>query len=514
MPLMETPYFGFVEKKQFRFWQSHTAATPRRTWPARSPTSPRCREPSGTRVLAKVDALYADYGRGHDGMQLPWVTRCYRAVVRHQELPPEDRRRPRRHDLAPPEEPDERADRTDVRRRTTPPAGGPRHAADRLQVEPAMAFEGLRSRWYARQLGSDADLATFRTLHTASLASPALRQGLNAESVERSLRHLRNLLGTAAVAIADTHQPPGVRRPLHPPRRRRPAPSPRRAVEATSTVVAGPADLACDTEGCLVQHAIASPLVIDDRVAGALVALTDQPSASLLRATEEVASWVSGQLELAELDESRHRLVRAEVRALRAQISPHFIYNSLGAIASFVRTDPDRARELLLEFADFTRYSFRQHGEFTTLAEELRSVERYLLLEQARFGDRLRVTLQVAPEVLGVSIPFLCLQPLVENAVQHGLESAAGRRAHHHRGARRRPRVRHLHRGQRRRAGPRAHPRGPRRRGRRRLGRTRQRRRAAAHDLRRRIRSGRGDRTRRRHQGRRTRAEVRPGRDP
>ena len=150
--------------------------------------------------------------------------------------------------------------------------------------------------------------------------------------------------------------------------------------------------------------------------------------------------------------------MRAEVRALRAQISPHFIYNSLGAIASFVRTDPDRARDLLLEFADFTRYSFRQHGEFTTLAEELRSVERYLLLEQARFGDRLRVTLQVAPEVLGVNIPFLCLQPLVENAVQHGLEAGRRRRPHLHRGARRRPRVRDLHRGRRRRPGPRADP--------------------------------------------------------
>jgi two-component system LytT family sensor kinase len=163
--------------------------------------------------------------------------------------------------------------------------------------------------------------------------------------------------------------------------------------------------------------------VVEDRVVGSLVALSDRSSASLLRATEEVASWVSGQLELAELDESRHRLMRAEVKALRAQISPHFIYNSLGAIASFVRTDPDRARDLLLEFADFTRYSFRQHGEFTTLAEELRSIERYLLLEQARFGDRLQVTLQVAPEVLGVSVPFLCLQPLVENAVRHGLEA-------------------------------------------------------------------------------------------
>ncbi len=142
------------------------------------------------------------------------------------------------------------------------------------------------------------------------------------------------------------------------------------------------------------------------------------------------------------------------MRALRAQISPHFIYNSLGAIASFVRTDPDRARELLLEFADFTRYSFRRHGEYTTLAEELRSIERYLLLEQARFGDRLQVTLRIAPEVLPVAVPFLCIQPLVENAVRHGLEAAAGRRAHHDRGPRPRPRVRDRGRGRRDRRGP------------------------------------------------------------
>jgi two-component system LytT family sensor kinase len=86
-----------------------------------------------------------------------------------------------------------------------------------------------------------------------------------------------------------------------------------------------------------------------------------------------------------------------------------------------VRTDPERARELLLEFADFTRYSFRRHSEYTTLSEELKSVERYLVLEKARFGDRLNVRLRIAPEVLPVTIPFLSLQPLVENAVRHGL---------------------------------------------------------------------------------------------
>ncbi len=150
--------------------------------------------------------------------------------------------------------------------------------------------------------------------------------------------------------------------------------------------------------------------------------------------------------------------MEAELRALRAQISPHFVYNSLAAIASFVRTDPERARELLLEFADFTRYAFRRGGEFTTLADELRNVERYLALEQARFGDRLRVQIMVAPEVLPVAVPFLAVQPLVENAVRHGLEGSAQVGQIPDRRDRRRHPGAHLGRGRRRRRGSRADP--------------------------------------------------------
>jgi two-component system LytT family sensor kinase len=162
-------------------------------------------------------------------------------------------------------------------------------------------------------------------------------------------------------------------------------------------------------------------------VVGVLVALAgSEPAPGLLRAALETGGWVSTQLELADADLQRDALARAEVRALRAQISPHFIYNALSAIGSLIRTDPDRARELIAEFAEFTRYSFRSHGEFTTLAEELRSIDRYLLLERARFGDRLQISIQVAPEVLPVVVPFLCLQPLVENAVRHGLATKPG----------------------------------------------------------------------------------------
>jgi ubiquinone/menaquinone biosynthesis C-methylase UbiE len=89
MPLMETPYFGFVEQKQFRFWQPHTSASLADL--ARSVSHvATMSERARADVLAKVDALYAEYGRGHDGMQVPYITRCYRAVVRHQDLPPEE----------------------------------------------------------------------------------------------------------------------------------------------------------------------------------------------------------------------------------------------------------------------------------------------------------------------------------------------------------------------------------------------------------------------------------------
>ena len=275
--------------------------------------------------------------------------------------------------------------------------------------------------WRRNHLGSEADRATFRTLHNASLASPALREGLTTRSAERSSRHLRALLGSPAVALTDTHEV------LHwdglgAHHRGQVASALGPVLDSGRTRVVSRGDLPCDDASCPVREVILSPLVVDETLVGTLAVGAPGVTGSLVRAADEVAQWVSGQLELAALGDSRSRLMEAEVRALRAQISPHFIYNSLSAIASFVRTDPDRARMLLLEFADFTRYSFRSHGEFTTLAEELRSIERYLLLEQARFGDRLQVTLRIAPEVLPVAVPFLCIQPLVENAVRHGLQ--------------------------------------------------------------------------------------------
>ena len=278
--------------------------------------------------------------------------------------------------------------------------------------------------WLRRQRGPGGDLggparrATFETLHTASRAAPAFRAGLTEQGAQKAARHLRALLDCPALAITDgerllawdgEHEHHAEQVPGH----------------AEATLGNGRTqvrDVSCDLLDCPIRRVVVVPLATDDRVVGSLAAYGEDTPAGLIRAAEEVAQWVDAQLELAELDHSRTLLMEAEMRALRAQISPHFIYNSLTTIASFVRSDPERARELLLEFAGFTRYSFRRHGDFTTLAEELRSIDRYLLLQRARFGEELRVTLRIAPEVLPVAVPFLCMQPLVENAVRHGLQ--------------------------------------------------------------------------------------------
>ncbi|WP_323961201.1 sensor histidine kinase [Arthrobacter sp. JZ12] len=291
-----------------------------------------------------------------------------------------------------------------------------------LAVVAVLGFRMSRSH---RDLGSDADRATYATLHTVALASEHLRSGLTPAGASRASRHLRGLLRCQALLITDasgilawdgTQGPPANILQL----------AQEVLASGRTQIFRRPRLAAIGLEDDRMAEAVIAPITVNGRVVGTVGAFASSVSAGLVRATNEVGGWIATQVELAELDSSRTQLMEAEVRALRAQISPHFIYNSLNAIASFINTDPERARELVVEFADFTRYSFRRHGDFTTVAEELKAIDRYLLLERARFGDRLKVSLRIGPEVLSTVIPFLSLQPLVENAVRHGLDSSTG----------------------------------------------------------------------------------------
>lgn len=140
--------------------------------------------------------------------------------------------------------------------------------------------------------------------------------------------------------------------------------------------------------------------------------------AETLREVEEV------RLVEARLQE---QAARAELSALQARINPHFFFNTLNTISSLVGADPEKAEEVVLTLAGLFRYTFRAtDATDVTLAEELEFVERYLSIERARFGDRLRVAWTISPDARSALVPGLILQPLVENAVGHGIAPVPG----------------------------------------------------------------------------------------
>jgi two-component system LytT family sensor kinase len=179
---------------------------------------------------------------------------------------------------------------------------------------------------------------------------------------------------------------------------------------------------------CPLRSAVLAPLIVQERRAGTLIAFyraLGRPSQAELRVVQEAASLVSAQVELSVVGDQERRLAQAELRALRAQISPHFIYNALAAVAGDIHARPEEARELLIDFAEFTRYLFRDGRSYVTLGEEIEHVERYLRLEQARFRN-LAVTVDVPEAARRAVVPSMSIQPLVENAVRHGVEQRAG----------------------------------------------------------------------------------------
>jgi two-component system LytT family sensor kinase len=261
-------------------------------------------------------------------------------------------------------------------------------------------------------------------LHAATATLPHLRKGLSRETAAKAIIHLHTLTQASAVALGDRTEVlafDGLGDDHH------------ASGDALIPITAPPREdrlhvesqIRCTDPGCPLGAAIAAPLVVAGELVGSFVALYARGrrvSPDDTRTVAEAASLVSAQLELAELEQQAERLANAELRALRAQISPHFIYNALAAIAGYIHSKPEEARELLTEFAEFTRYAFRSQRPYVTLADELSYVEKYLRLERARFGERLQVRFQVAPEVLQAVVPVLSVQPLVENAVRHGVE--------------------------------------------------------------------------------------------
>ena len=183
-------------------------------------------------------------------------------------------------------------------------------------------------------------------------------------------------------------------------------------------------EIGCSNSDCVLKSAVIAPLMRDEECIGTLKLYKgeeDGINQADVETARGLAVLISSQLELSRLDEQKMLLRRAQMRALQAQINPHFLFNAINTIVSLVRSNPEKGRELLINLATFYRNNLQSGESAVSLETEIKHIKAYLEIEQARFGERLEVVYDLEPG-LQIQMPPLLLQPLVENAVLHGIQ--------------------------------------------------------------------------------------------
>jgi two-component system sensor histidine kinase LytS len=265
-----------------------------------------------------------------------------------------------------------------------------------------------------------------KILEVLEAARPLLRTGLDAQSARILAFEAHSRLGYGAVAVTDrTHVLAHVGLGADHHGADRPAPPGAAAAMTEGRVTRLPVGWrhGCDGRDCPLKSAIVAPILVRGAAIGSLVLFSEGALAVSDRdraIASHLGQLVSTEISVGELDLATRASANAELAALQAQIEPHFLFNALNTIAAFCRTQPEEARELVLAFADYCRWTLRRPAAFVDLSEELVHVDAYLALERARFGDSLDVELRIAPSARSVQVPPFLVQPLVENAIKHG----------------------------------------------------------------------------------------------
>jgi len=198
----------------------------------------------------------------------------------------------------------------------------------------------------------------------------------------------------------------------------------RKVIENGEYVIANyKEEIGCNEKSCKLKSAIIVPLKDEDKVIGTLKLYKDEEN-SMTKVETELALGLglifSTQIELGKIDYQAELLVKSELKALQAQINPHFLFNAINTIISLIRTEPDKARNLLLHLGNYFRNNLQQDGNEVDLFKEIENINSYLEIEKARFKGKLNIVYDI-PDNIECTLPPLILQPIVENAVKHGI---------------------------------------------------------------------------------------------
>jgi len=255
-----------------------------------------------------------------------------------------------------------------------------------------------------------------------------LHEGLNEKTALKVVCILQEETKAAAVAITDTKQVIayiGAGSDHHI------AGSPivtmvtQQALHTLQTVIVNnPAEVNCPHPGCPLTAVIDAPIIVDGQVWGSLKLCKinyERISPYEAEIIQGIADFLGLLLARRQLQEQKSMLTETEYRMLKAQVNPHFLFNTLGAVHSLIRVSPDLARTCVKDLSDLLRRALEHGDEMVGLRDEIEFVRAYVRLEKARFGARIRLEEVYTDAVLQCQVPVFTLQPLVENAIRHGL---------------------------------------------------------------------------------------------
>lgn len=193
-------------------------------------------------------------------------------------------------------------------------------------------------------------------------------------------------------------------------------------------ILNSPKEIQCFCRHCSLKSAVVAPLKEGDEVIGTLklyYAKENGISFTNEKLALGLSQLISTQLEISKVGKLRDMAAKAEIKALQAQINPHFLFNALNTIVSFMRFNPNGARELIINLSTYLRHNIEENSTFVDISKELEQVKAYVEIEKARFGDKLHVLYDI-DETLHMQIPSLIIQPLVENSIKHGILKGSG----------------------------------------------------------------------------------------
>lgn len=180
------------------------------------------------------------------------------------------------------------------------------------------------------------------------------------------------------------------------------------------------------SQDCKLGSALIIPLRAGNEVVGTIKLY--EPKLKLfstinMSMAEGIAQLLSSQILFSNYQQQQTLLTQAEIKLLHAQVNPHFLFNALNTISAVTRRDPDKARELIQHLSHFFRSNLKQNINTVKLKDELAHVNAYLTIEKARFTDRLEIEWDIDPQLFESQLPSFTLQPLVENAIKHGISN-------------------------------------------------------------------------------------------